>query len=408
MKKVSREAAAALFLHRQHLDRPRERPLSPAAVSAFVADAGGLQLDSINVVERAHYLTLWSRYGAYDKAAVDGLAYEQRGLFEYWAHAACLVAASDLPGWRRAMVDFRGRHTGWSDWLKASGKVLKLVEGEIRRRGPLSGGDFARPKSRGKAEGWWDWKPAQHALQFLWLSGRLGIHSRKHFHKTYDLAERILPPVEPIPREEFIFWHLRKSLRAMGAATEADLRSYLSFPKIAPAARRKALAVLLKSGEAAEVAVEGSSQRWFVLAEDLKALESPPRPRGTTLLSPFDSLLWHRGRAKELFGFDYKIEVYTPAPKRVYGYYTLPILHEGRLIGLLDPKNHRAERRLEVRGIHFISKPKAGALKGTAEAAGSLAAFLGARRVDGPPGPLREALKSVVQSDWQQPISRRN
>ncbi len=403
MKKVSREAAAALFLSRQHLDRPRERPLSARAVSSFVADAGGLQLDSINVLERAHYLTLWSRFGAYDKGAVDRLAYETRDLFEYWAHAACLVAASDLPGWRRAMVDFRGRHTGWSDWLKASAKVLRQVEGEIRRRGPLTGGDFARPKSQGKAEGWWDWHPAQHALQFLWLSGRLGVHSRRHFQKSFDLAERIFPEVEPIARERFGAWHIRKSLRAMGAATEADLRSYLSYPRLAPAARRRALAGMLKSGEVVEVAVEGSPERWFALAEDLKALESPPRPRGTTLLSPFDSLLWHRSRAKALFGFDYKIEVYTPAPKRVYGYYTLPILHDGRLVGLIDPKNHRSERRLEVRKIHFFKKPGAGLIKGVAGALDDLARFLGAETVSAP-APLREAVGSVVQSKSTEPV----
>lgn len=397
MKTVSREAAAALFLHRQHLGRPLARPLTSKALARFVSDAGGLQLDSINVVERAHYLTLWSRFGAYDKEKLDRLVYEKRVLFEYWAHAACLVAAEDLPGWRRAMVDFRSSHTGWSDWLKASAGVLKKVEGEIRRRGPLAAGAFARPKSQGKAEGWWDWKPAQHALQFLWLSGRLGVHSRKHFHKTYDLAERVLAPGEPIDRAEFHPWHLRKSLRAMGVATEADLRSYLSFPRLAPAVRRRVLAGMIKSGEVVEAAVEGRLERWYVLAEDLPALESPPVPRGTTLLSPFDSLLWHRGRAKTLFGFDYKIEVYTPAPKRVYGYYTMPILHNGRLIGLLDPKNHRAEGRLEVRGVHFASKQDAGALEGTAGALRSLASFLGATRIQAAPGYLRGALGTVLQ-----------
>ncbi len=357
------------------------RALTAESLSRFVADAGGLQLDSINVVERAHYLTLWSRFGPYDKAKVDALAYGKRALFEYWAHAACLVAAEDLAGWRRAMVDFRGSHTGWSDWLKASGKVLKLVEGEIRRRGPLAAGAFSRPKAQGKAEGWWDWKPAQHALQFLWLSGRLAIHSRKHFHKTYDLAERVHPAVEPIPRAEFPRWHIRKSLRAMGAATEADLRSYLSYPRLAPALRRRALAGMVKSGEVVELKVEGTSEPWFALAGDLKALQAPPVPKGTTLLSPFDSLLWHRARAKTLFGLDYKIEVYTPAAKRVHGYYTLPILHDGRLVGVLDPKNHRAERRLEIRGVHFLTKPSPALREGVDLAVRSLASFLGAEIV---------------------------
>lgn len=395
MKPIPTEAVAALFLHRQHLDQPLKRPFTQESLTRFVEDAGGLQLDSINVVERAHYLTVWSRFGPYDKAALDKIVYEKRALVEYWAHAACLVAASDLSGWRRAMADFRRRHTGWSNWLKAHPRVLRRVESEIRSRGPLSAGAFARPASQGKATGWWDWKPAQHALQFLWLSGRLAIHSRRHFQKSYDLAVRVLPQVNPIDRTAFPCWHLRKTLRALGVAAELDLTRYLTFPRFEPAIRRRALAAMLKSGEAVELAVAGQPGRWFVMAEDMPALKSPAQARGTTLLCPFDSLLWHRGRAKSLFGFDYKIEVYTPAAKRVYGYYTLPILHEGRLIGRLDPKNHRAERRLEVRAVHFTSKPDAAALEETARAVRSLAAFLGAEKISVSPGSLREAVGKI-------------
>ena len=129
------------------------------------------------------------------------------------------------------------------------------------------------------------------------------------------------------------------------------------------------------------------------MAEDLPALDSLPAPRGTTLLSPFDSLLWHRARAKALFGFDYKIEVYVPAAKRVHGYYSLPILHDGRLIGRLDPKNHREEKRLEVRSVHFAAKPGDDELAGTAQALRSLARFLGAEEVTAPDGPLAAALR---------------
>lgn len=394
MRRFPPEAAARLFLSRQHLDAPLERPFDAAALTRFVEDAGGLQLDSINVLERAHYLTLWSRFGPYDKAALDDLVYERRALVEYWAHAACLVPASDLPAWSRAMADYPRRHAGWRAWLRVNSRVARRVEDAIRRRGPLSSESFARPDALGKASGWWDWKPAQHALHYLWMRGRLAVHSRRHFQKRYDLAERLLPPVEPLARAAFPHWHLRKTLRALGAASEADLSRYLTFPRFGPAERRRALAALLKSGEAVELEVEGRRGRWFALAADLPALESPPPARGTTLLCPFDSLLWHRGRVEALFGFDYRIEVYTPAPRRVYGYYTLPILHRGRLIGRIDPKNHRAERRLEVRAAHFESKPDAGALAGTARALRSLAAFLGAEEIAVPRGPLREALRA--------------
>jgi uncharacterized protein YcaQ len=382
MKIFPREAAARLFLSRQHLDAPRSRTLSAAALARFVADAGGLQLDSINVVARAHELTLWSRFGAYDRAELDRLVYERRALFEYWAHAACLVAEEDRPAWARAMADYRTRHTGWSDWLKANPGVTGRVIKEIRARGPLSSSDFERPS--GKSSGWWDWKPAHHALHYLWMSGRLAVHSRRHFQKRYELADKVLPRVAPIPRLEFPRWHLRKTLRALGAAAEADLPRYLTFPRLDPALRRRALKRLLQDGEAVEVRVEGLAGRWYALAADVSALENPPPTRGTTLLSPFDSLLWHRGRAKALFGFDYKIEVYVPAPKRVHGYYSLPILHDGRLIGRLDAKNRREERALDVLSVHFESPPSEAERAGLGAALESLARFLGAERWRGP------------------------
>ncbi|MDE2512268.1 MAG: winged helix DNA-binding domain-containing protein, partial [Elusimicrobia bacterium] len=163
MRTFSREAAARLFLARQQLDRPMSRALDARSLANFVAGTGGLQLDSINVVARAHELTLWSRFGPYDRAALDRLVYGGRALFEYWAHAACLIAEEDRPAWTRAMADYRRRHTGWSGWLKAHPRVLSRVEGEIRARGPLSSSDFERPAARGKSAGWWDWKPAHHA-----------------------------------------------------------------------------------------------------------------------------------------------------------------------------------------------------------------------------------------------------
>jgi uncharacterized protein YcaQ len=395
MRTIPVEAAARLFLSRQYLDKPLGRTLNAGSLARFVADAGGLQLDSINVVARAHELTLWSRFGLYDRTALDRMIYGDRVLFEYWSHAACLVAEVDRPAWARAMADYRRRHTGWSGWLKANPRVLSRVVGEIRRRGPLSSSDFERPAAQGKSAGWWDWKPAHHALHYLWMTGRTAVHSRRHFQKSYDLAERVLSPVEPLPRAEFPRWHLRKTLRALGAAAEADLPRYMTFPRLDPAERRRALKKMLKDGEAVELTVEARAGRWFALSEDLPALDAALPARGTVLLAPFDSLLWHRGRAKALFGFDYKIEVYVPAAKRVHGYYSLPILHDGRLIGRLDAKNHREERRLEVRSVHFGSPPDTAALAGTAAALASLAKFVGAERATAAKGPLADALAAV-------------
>lgn len=397
-------AVAALFIERQHLGRPRAARLGAKTLERFAADTGGIQLDSINVLERAHHLTAWNRFGVYDRAALDRLIYGRRVLFEHWAHAACLVATTQLPMWRRAMLDYRVRHTGWSKWLRKHAGTMREVEDAIRTRGPLANADFLHERARG-ALGWWNWKPAMHALHHLWMTGRLMIDSRVHFQKRYDLAERILPglaEIEPPSAAEFRRWHIRQSLHAMGAATELDLSRYLTFPRFAPGQRRASLKALLEAGEAIEVAVEGRPGRWFALAEDLPALATAARrrrvARGTALLAPFDSFLWHRDRTHRLFGFDYRIEVYTPSQQRTHGYYTLPILHDGKIVGRLDAKTHRAERWLEVRSVHFERWFSAGAappatawhregaevepaLAGIAEAVHSLAAFVGADRV---------------------------
>jgi uncharacterized protein YcaQ len=399
---VPLRAVRALFLQRQHLTQPRAAALSPARLLRFVEDVGGLQLDSINVLDRAHYLTVWSRFGPYDRALLDRLVYRRRVLFEYWAHAACLVPTSTLPWWRRAMLDYRIRHTGWSDWLRKNGKVVARVKAAVAANGPMGNADFEGRRPGRGGSGWWDWKPVQHALHYLWMTGALTVESRRHFHKRYDLLERAIPAaasVDAVSAEVFARWHVERSLHGMGAATEQDLRGYLTFPRFAPGARRAALRGLLNDGVVVEITVADAPGRWLALTRDLPALaraaRAPALSRGTTLLAPFDSLLWYRERVARLFGFDYRIEVYTPGDKRVHGYYTLPILHDGHLIGRVDAKSHRAEHRLEVRHVHFepwfaegASAPVTGqslsttdGLAGVGDALSSLATFVGAGAV---------------------------
>ncbi len=411
-------AVTALFLERQHLAQPRAATLTARRLGRFVEDVGGLQMDSINVLDRAHYLTVWSRFGPYDRAALDRLVYRRRLLFEYWAHAACLVPTAMLPWWRRAMLDYRVRHTGWSDWLRRNAKVLGRVKAAVSANGPMGNADFDGRRPAGGRGGWWDWKPVQHALHYLWMTGALTVHSRRHFHKRFDLLGRAIPDAlgrEPCSSEEFQRWHVERSLHAMGAATEADLSGYLTFPRFAPGARRAALRTMIERGEIAEIEVDGRPGRWLALTRDVPALARARRAaapsRGTTLLSPFDSLLWYRDRVTRLFGFDYRIEVYTPGPKRVHGYYTLPILHHGHLIGRVDAKAHRAERRLEVLHVHFepwfagTRTPPTGegdvdqdeALDGLVEALGSLAAFVGTDEI---------ALRRVTPPRLRTPVAR--
>jgi uncharacterized protein len=399
LRSVPARAVKALFLQRQHLTRPRATALTAGRLSRFVDDVGGLQMDSINVLDRAHYLTVWSRFGPYDRARLDRLVYGQRLLFEYWAHAACLVPTSTLPWWRRAMLDYRVRHTGWSDWLRRNPKVLAQVRTAIASNGPMAGADFEGRRAPG-AGGWWRWRPVQHGLHYLWMTGALTIHSRRHFHKRYDLLERAIPAAvgcEPVSPDEFRRWHVERSLHAMGAATERDLAGYLTFPRFGPGGRKPAMRDMLERGEVTEVTVDGGSERWLTLTRDLPALARAERtaPCGTTLLAPFDSLLWYRERVARLFGFDYRIEVYTPGDKRVHGYYTLPVLHHGHLVGRVDAKTHRLDRRLEVRHVHFEPWAAAGLtapvdetrldvdemLGGVAGALASLAVFVGAEQI---------------------------
>lgn len=423
-----RRAVTALFLERQHLARPRQQPLTTRRLVRFAEDVGGIQLDSINVLERAHYLTVWARFGPYDRAWLDRLVYQRRLLFEYWAHAACLVPASLLPWWRRAMLDYRVRHTGWSDWLRRNAKVLARVQAAVASNGPMAHADFEGRRPAG-ARGWWSWKPVQHALHYLWMTGTLTVHSRRHFNKRFDLLERCIPGAvgcEAVTSEAFQRWHVERSLHAMGAATEQDLSGYLTFPRFGPGLRRRVVKGMLERGELLEIAVEDAPGRWLALPRDLRALararRAPAASRGTTLLAPFDSLLWYRQRVARLFGFDYRIEVYTPGPKRIHGYYTLPILHDGRFLGRVDAKAHRAERRLEIRHVHFEPWFAAGdatptgdapidqdaALTGLGEALDSLATFVAAdeivlRRVT--PHRLRAPLsRALVSSE----ASRRN
>ena len=414
---VPLRAIRGLFLERQHLSAKRPAGLTASRLGRFVEDVGGIQMDSINVLDRAHYLTVWSRFGPYDRSRLDRLIYDRRLLFEYWAHAACLVPTRLLPWWRRAMLDYRVRHTGWSDLVRGNAKVLGQVKATVTANGPMGSADFEGRRPRGR-DGWWSWRPVQHALHYLWMTGALTIHSRRHFHKRFDLFERAIPAVLDGPvvsSQEFQRWHLERSLHAMGAATERDLAGYLTFPRFPRGARAAALRDMVERGEVALIEVEGSRERWLVLTRDLPALSRASGDaeswRGTTLLSPFDSLLWYRDRVRRLFGFDYRIEVYTPGHKRRHGYYTLPILHHGHLIGRVDAKSYRAERRLEVRQVHLepwltaTGVPPLGsgrtdqaeAISGLADALRSLGAFVGGDEI---------ALRRVTPHRLRAPLSR--
>ncbi|MFN8587295.1 MAG: crosslink repair DNA glycosylase YcaQ family protein [Candidatus Eisenbacteria bacterium] len=426
---VPRRAVAALFLSRQHLDRPRARRLTAASLERFVGDVCGLQVDSVNVLERAHHLTLWSRFGAYDRAALEKLVYRRRVLFEYLSHVACFVATRDLALWRGTMLDVSQGPYPLARWgrARANAKLVAEVEAAVAAHAPVGNAGFERPRGS-KGGGWWTWKPATHALDYLWKTGRIGVHSRRHFQKLYAPMRAVLPALEsvaPVAAAELPVERLRRTVAALGVACEDDLANYWSWPRRPVAQRRTALARLLREGELTELRVAGLPKRWYALTRDLPALERAARARrpsrGTTLLCPFDSFLWHRERTLRLFGYFYRIEIYVPAPQRAHGYYTLPLMHEGQLVGRVDLKHHRERGVLEARHAHFepwfargeappvalwAAPDRDAAIAGLAGSLHSLAAFVGAREVKlarTTPTALHSALSRAVSAGGPTP-----
>ena len=305
-----------------------------------------LQMDSVNVFERAHFLPPYSRLGPYDRDLVPDLAYRRRELFEYWGHEASLlpVALHPLLRWRMARAE--ALEEGWGGPLRVMrdrpafvAEVLRRVEAE----GPVGAGDLREgPRQAGS---WWSWDDAKVALEYLFWAGRVTTSSRPSFERRYDLVERVLPgPVlaQPTPsREDAQRALVLQAAAAHGVATERDLRDYFRLRVDEAAA---AVRSLVEEGALLRVEVEGWRQPAY-LHPDARA---PRRVRASALLSPFDPLVWERARTSRLFGFDYRIEIYVPAPKRVHGYYVLPFLHDESLCARVDLKADRAGGRLLV------------------------------------------------------------
>ena len=399
--KFSREAARTMLLAAQGLVSSPERPAKKEDVLGAVRRMGVLQIDSISVVARSPYLVLWSRIGAYDPIWLDELLAEG-SLFEYWSHAACFVPIEDYGLYRRFMLD---KNEKSRTWMEAHPDALEHVMERIREEGPVRSAEFAR--TDGKAGGWWEWKPEKRALEHLFAAGELMISHRENFHRVYDLRERVLANAlttwedARAPTEQEVRWALAlKAVRALGVAEARWVPDYFRTPKRGAASLLEELAdegSLLRASiedEPAYVHPENARLAGEILSDAL-------RPTVTTLLSPFDPVVWDRARALELFGFDYKIEVYTPAARRRYGYYSLPILHEGALVGRLDAKAHRKDGFFEVKAVHLepgvpvsdgLVAAVAGALRDCAAWHGTPEVQV--RRSD-PPG-LAEALRSVL------------
>ncbi len=314
---------------------------------------GLLQMDSVNVFERAHYLPLFSRLGSYDKGLVERAAYcprsADRELFEYWGHEASLVPVATHPLLRWRMARAEALEEGWGGPLRVMRDRPELVAHVFRRvqdDGPLTAGQLQASLQESHAGGpWWDWSPTKVALEFLFWSGRVTTATRRSFERVYDLTERVLPPAAlalPTPTREQAQRELVEiAARAHGVATERDLRDYFRLRLDEGAA---AVRTLVEDGSLLRVEVDGWKQPAY-LHPDARI---PRRVPATALLSPFDPLVWERSRTSRLFGFDYRIEIYVPAAKRVHGYYVLPFLHDGALRARVDLKSDRKAGVLRV------------------------------------------------------------
>ena len=339
----------------QGLDKRPRRAATKQDVLRAIRRMCVLQIDTIHVVARSPYLVLWSRLGDYEPCWLDELLAEG-AIFEYWSHEACFLPVEDYPFYRHRMI--APHSLGWKysrEWIAAHRLEVDRLLALVRERGAVRSTDFVR--TDGKRGGWWEWKPEKRALEMLFTAGELMIARRDKFQRIYDLRERVLPDWDDarLPSQEETDRTLAlKATRALGITRASWVADYFRSNKRATAALVRALA---DEGLLLRVRVEGWDEEAYVHPDNLKMIEAATtgklRPELTTLLSPFDPLVWDRARARAMFDFDYRLECYTPAPKRIYGYFTLPILRRGALIGRLDAKAHRKEKYFEVKALYL-------------------------------------------------------
>lgn len=416
--------ARALFLDRHALCDPARSGGGGGGgddLAGLVTRLGFVQIDSINTVARAHHMILWSRARAYRPESLTRLLQDERRLFEHWTHDAAAIPSAFLPHWRLRFARDAARLAGrWRDWQGGAFEtLLDQVLDHVRRHGPVPAGDLAaiddRPRPKG---GWWNWHPSKTALEFLWRAGLLAVSGRAGFTKLYDLAERVYPaadhgfgglalqdggllPALPPPEEcaPTIAWACDGALARLGFATPGEIAAFwaLASPDEARAWCRNEEA----QGRLVGVHIlgaDGAPRRALMRPETAESWAAQPDalpariPDRLRILSPFDPALRDRARAERLFGFHYRIEVFTPEAQRRFGYYVFPVLEGARLIGRLDAKARRAEECLGVTAFWpepglRMTKARLTRLKAELQ---RLAGLAGCARVDFAPGWLHE------------------
>jgi uncharacterized protein YcaQ len=352
--RLTAAAARRIALAAQGFGRPRPAtPPGTRRIRELVTRLGVLQLDSVNVFSRAHYMPVFSRLGPYDRSLLDRLAGHDaprptRRLVEYWAHEASLIPVENHPlfRWRMAGVDAEA----WGSIRRVIRERPELVADTLElvaQQGPIRASATGIPRPEPRPGHMWNWHDGKVALEYLFFTGQVVSAGRVNFERLYDLPERVLPAdvlAAPTPDPaEAQRQLIRIAAAALGVATEPDLGDYFRLPRADSKAR---VAELAADGELIEVEVAG----WGAPAYLWPAARRPRRVQARALLSPFDSMVWFRARAERVFGFRYRIEIYVPAPKRVHGYYVLPFLLGDRLVGRVDLKSDRRNGALLVQG----------------------------------------------------------
>lgn len=394
-REISSTVVRRLAVTRQGLAAPR-RTADKEGVFELARELGCLQLDPISAVTRSHLLVLWSRLGEYDAADLDRLMWDEKRLFEYWAHCASIVLTEDYPIHNLMMRNYSDE-ASWSErtrkWVSENAGLRDYILAQLRERGPLLSRQLEDVRvSDWESSGWTDGRNVSRMLGFLWLRGVLMVAGRVGGQKLWDLAERTLPewtPREELDEREVVRRAAQRSLRALGVARPGHINQHFTrsrYPKLAGV-----LAELEKEGRLEKVKVVGDEGGelpgpWYIHVEDLPLLERIEAGEWegrTTLLSPFDNLICDRKRTEMLFDFYFRIEIYVPKEKRQYGYYVLPILQGDRLIGRVDPLMNRKAKRLEVNAVHSEAGVSLDGEtgRGVRCAIEELGAFLGAREI---------------------------
>ncbi len=348
--RLSAGQARRVALAAQGFGETRQAIVTPRHLRSVIARLGLHQIDSVNVLVRAHYLPAFSRLGTYDRGLLDRAAWgarRDRTLFEYWAHEACLLPLGlyKLLRWRMARAD-RGE-AGYARtrvFARERRREADAVLARIRAEGTLAASDFESSRA-----GWWEWSESKAILEWLFYAGHISTATRRgNFERVYDLTERVIPAAilaEPALIESDAHRALVDlAARALGISTAAELRDYFRLGVLETA---RAVAELLEAGTLIAAEVPG----WPACFVH-KDVHCPHRIGARALLAPFDPLIWERARAERLFGFRYRIEIYTPAERRQHGYYVLPFLLDGALVARVDLKADRAQQRLLVQAVH--------------------------------------------------------